>query len=477
MTAYINGRALTNGEFVCVVNNTTYVGYVQNFTYTSASSTLSTCSLTGIITDRAEQTSPSRVSAAVPTAVPAAVPAARGRLTVQFLPANELPCVGDRDTLYIVSDDGILDEAAYVYRPFSRSPDPEPYKATDVSAAVVARLYDRGDQLPSHADVTRDSMAVPVRYVIAERSNAQSETRTSEVRASDNFLAWVPFEWRLNEIPVRSRPGHIVLPEVRDELLRRNGAAFDEVTRREVLLNGFGAREATAGVVPGPVVTYVSCLDELPVQGEEHRLYCIYGYEAAYVYRPDVLGTSYRPTNLSAAALAAHYPDGATLMRVPGDTRGCLVPVFLAATGNLRWCLPEDAQGPYACAGLFFSALHAVVHYEPLEGRRDNTADAAVYEHRLPAGTAIPNQTVQSDPVVVPIPRINSPRASVSSNNVLQSWVRANNVLNTVGASSWLPAPPPSASTPPAPPPPAQPKFDPLTAFDRQIPRRLLLDD
>lgn len=529
MTASINGRALTDGEFVCVINGMTYVGRAQEWNYTQqADHQLPRCTLNGVITDQQRNESaepvaaeltyehlivtyvsyedlpvegahdrlylifqdnvllpcayvyrpsrnrvfedayctlpykPTNLSAAQVRAAypdgsllarwhtadntshvchrvagdnptwstglllsnervfadpalrceitgetlaapvrPTAAPAARRRLTVQIIPWNALPLVGDRDTLYIVNDPlagggetlGVVDEAAYVYRPDDRDgPDPAPYKATNVSAAVVARLHDSGDQIPSQSDIARARMAFSVRYVIAERPNEQLEVRTR-----DDFLAWMPIQWRLNEIPVRSRPGHVFVPEVRNERPLWAIDEIDEVTRRELLLGS--ARQELASAFSGLVVTYVSSLDELPVRGEEHRLYCIYGYEAAYVYRRGRT-PPYRPTNLSAAALAENYADGATLERAPP----ALALVVISFSDDSHVWLPvrpRDEQGQYCCSWRIL--LPAGVRTEPLEGRRPNTVD---HVYTLPPGTAFPTQAVQGDLVTVPIPRL-----------------------------------------------------------------------
>lgn len=398
MTASINGRALTNGEFVCVVDGITYVGLVRAWNYTQATPEQQPAvTLDGVITDQQRNAPPANQELAARRA-PAGP---RGRLTVQIIPWNALPLVGDRDTLYIVNDPlarggeilGIVDEAAYVYRPDDREgPDPAPYKATNVSAAVVARLHDSGDQIRSQAAITRGSVAVPVQYTLAERPNDQLEVCTS-----DNFVTWMPIEWRLNEIPVRSRPGH-VFPEVQNALASLSRDHLDEVTRSE--LSRRAARQAVASAFSGLVVTYVSCLDELPVHGEEHRLYCIYGYEAAYVYRRGH-AWPYRPTNLSAAALAENYADGATLERAP-PARAVVVISFNDDSHGWRPVRPRDEQGQYCCSWRVL--LPAGVSGEPLEGRRDNTADLRV-DFSAPLVTAIPTQAVQGDLVTVPIPR------------------------------------------------------------------------
>lgn len=208
-----------------------------------------------------------------------------------------------------------------------------------------------------------------------------------------------------------------VLDEVsRNELLQDAGnvssvgrSAADNALELRAAVNAEPARRDVQA--PFPLVTYVSCLDELPVQGEEHRLYCIYGYEAAYIYCRGYTAT-YRPTNLSAARVAAEYADGATVQRLVGTASEAIaVPLQFGGGRINRWrplCRANDEQVYYVNGALAHPSWIAGPPvtpgtFEALNGRRDNSSDHAFT--RL-LDTAIPTQAVQGDPVVVPIPRL-----------------------------------------------------------------------
>ena len=70
----------------------------------------------------------------------------------------------------------------------------------------------------------------------------------------------------------------------------------------------------------------------------------------------------------------------------------------------MLWRRDEHGQG-FCCQDAFFvDPIDRVDGFEPLAGRRDNTADLRV-DFSAPLVTAIPTQAVQGDPVTVPIPR------------------------------------------------------------------------